>query len=476
MPGDEVREVFEAMLPQEEMDRLCQQCGVIERQRKLPLGMFVRAMVISAGTPGGAYQADILRAYLEFEVPPVARSAFYRWFDEPLEQLMAALAERAQAYARAQAVDLSGPLCGVTDWYIVDATTVRVRDALQEAFPGTGNYAAIQVHKVLSVGCGAPVRYHFSPAKEPDSRHLQIDESWRGYGLLADLAYASLDRLRACDTHGVRFVIRLKDNWKPKVDYLARGQITREFFPGTDLDGLLEREILRLDGRVIDADVHVGQGTQALSLRLVGVQGPKGYGFFLTNLPPRIGPRQVADLSRVRWEVELSIRLDQSVNRLDEIETEQPCTLKTLLYASLVASTLAALLAHTHNVKTRPQQAGAPRTEAPLHPRRLALQLAVSCQSIAQAFELKGAEATQRWNKIAELLTHSGKDPNWRRRPSVLDHLRGWKRQPLARKKPNSRDVSHGHVKAAASVDTYALETFRVNFLKRLAEVFFNLQ
>ena len=26
--------------------------------------------------PGGAYQADILRSYLEFEVPPVARSAF----------------------------------------------------------------------------------------------------------------------------------------------------------------------------------------------------------------------------------------------------------------------------------------------------------------------------------------------------------------------------------------------------------------
>ena len=109
MTGDEVRQVFEAMLPQEEIDRLCQQCGVIERQRKLNLGMFVRAMVISAGTPGGAYQADVLRSYLEFEVPPVARSAFYRWFDEPLERFMEALAERAQAYARAQPVDSGGP-------------------------------------------------------------------------------------------------------------------------------------------------------------------------------------------------------------------------------------------------------------------------------------------------------------------------------------------------------------------------------
>jgi len=446
MTGDEVREVFETMLPQEEIDRLCQQFGVIERQRKLNLEMFVRAMVISAGTPGGAYQADVLRSYLECEVPPVARSAFYQWFDEPLERFMEALAERAQAYARAQTVALSGPLCGVTDWSIVDATTVTVRDALREEFPGTGPYAAIKVHKVLSVGCGAPVRYHFSPAREHDSRHLQIDESWRGYGLLADLAYASLDRLQACDTHGVRYVIRLKDNWKPKVDYLARGQVTEAFFPGTDLDALLEDDTLVLDGRAIDADVHVGTGNARVHVRLVGVHTPKGYGFFLTNLPPRIGPRQVADLYRVRWEVELSIRLDTSVNRLDAIDAEQPCTLKTLLHASLIASTIAAILAHTHTVQTRPQQPGAPRTEAPLHPRRLALQLAVSCQSIAQAFELTGAEATQRWNKIAELLTHSGKDPNWRRRPSVLDHPRGWTRQPLARKKPKRGDASHGQV------------------------------
>ena len=435
MTGDEVRTVFEQMLPQNEIDRLCQQCGVIERQRKLNLGMLVRAMVISAGTPGGAYQADVLRSYLEFEVPRVTRAAFYRWFDAPLEQCMAALAEHALAYARAQQVDLPGPLSGVKDWYIVDSTTAMVRDALMDDFPGTGDYAAIKVHKVLSVGCGAPVRYHFSPAREHDSPHLEIDESWRGYGLLADLAYASLARLRACETYDVRFVIRLKDNWKPKVDYIARGQVTRQFFPGTDLDALLEEETLVLDGRAIDADVHVGGATNPLHLRLVGVHTPKGYCFFLTNLPPRIGPRQVADLYRVRWEVELSIKLDKSVHRLDEIDSERPCSLKTLLHASLIASSIAAILAHRHNLHTRPQQAGAPRTEAPLHTRLLALQLAVSCQSIAQAFDLQGAEAKQRWNKIAELLTHSGRDPNWRRRPSVLDQLRGWKRQPVARDK-----------------------------------------
>jgi putative transposase len=441
MTGEDVHQVFEAILPQEAIDRFCREGGVIERQRKLHLGMLARAMVIAAGTPGGAYQADILRSYLEFEVPQVARSAFYRWFDAPLERFMAALAAQALAYARAQQVDLSGVLGVVKDWYIVDSTTVTVRDALREEFPGAGAYAAIKVHKVLSVGCGAPVHYHFSPAREHDSRHLDIDAAWRGCGLLADLAYASLARLRACNTHRVRFVMRLKDNWQPKVDSIARGLVTQEFFPGTDLDVLLEEEILRLDGRAIDADVRVGNPKDPLHLRLVGIHTPKGYCFFLTNLPPRIGPRQVADLYRVRWEVELSIKLDKSVHRLDQIDAERPCSVKTLLHASLIASTIAAILAHTHNLQTRPPQAGAPRTEAPLHPRRLALQLAVSCQSIAQAFDLQGSEATQRWNKIAALLTHSGKDPNWRRRPSALDQLRGWKRQPVARRQSSQHSL-----------------------------------
>jgi hypothetical protein len=33
MTGEDVRHVFEAMLPRDEIDRLCMPCGVIERPR-----------------------------------------------------------------------------------------------------------------------------------------------------------------------------------------------------------------------------------------------------------------------------------------------------------------------------------------------------------------------------------------------------------------------------------------------------------
>jgi hypothetical protein len=363
---------------------------------------------------------------------------------------MAALADRSLTSARTPPVELSGPLGGVTAWDLVEATTVKVRDALRQEFAGTGGSAAITGHQVLSVGGGAPVRYPFRPARAHASRQLTREASWRGYGLLADLADARLARLQAGETSGVREVLRRKAQGQPKVDDRARGPVPEAVFPGAALDALLEDETLVLDGRAMDADGPGGRGKARVEARLVGVQTATGDGVFRTTLPPRMGPWQVADLYRVGGEVALSRRLAQAVNRLDAIDAEPPCTLKTLLPASRIASTLAALLAHTHTVHTRPQPPGAPRTEAPLHPRRLAWQLAVSCQSIAQAFELQGAEATHRWNKSAAWLTHSGKDPNGRRRPSVLDQLRGWKRQPVRRKQPNNRDVSHGHIKVAA--------------------------
>ena len=105
----------------------------------------------------------------------------------------------------------------------------------------------------------------------------------------------------------------------------------------------------------------------------------------------------MADLYRVRWEVELSMQVDKAVHRLDQIDAKRPCSVKTRLHASLMASMIAALLAHSHHMQTRPSQEGIARTEAPLHSRRLALQLAVSCQSMAQAFDLTGTAAKRRW-------------------------------------------------------------------------------
>jgi hypothetical protein len=41
--------------------------------------------------------------------------------------------------------------------------------------------------------------------------------------------------------------------------------------------------------------------------------------------------------------------------------------------------------------------------------------------------------------KSFEIIVHTGEDPSWRTRPSILDQLRGWCAAPAAKKKLSSR-------------------------------------
>lgn len=441
LDGNDVREVFNAVLPDDEIGRIVGEARFQERQRKLDAVRLVRATVIAAATGYGGRQADVMRLYFETGAPRVARGGFYAWFDPRFEASMASVARRAIGFVRDQLRDLP-PLLShyASDWHIVDSATIKLDDALLDEYPGTGDYAALKVHKRFSIGVGTLVDYHLSPARDHDAPHLTIDETWSGLGLLVDLGYASLKLISDCETHGVAFVMRLKDGWKPKVEHLARGEVSRTFFPGTDLDGLLEDDTLVLRGRVVDADVRIGPAGRSVCCRLVGVPAPDGsYRFYLTNLPPAVGPRQIADIYRVRWEIESDNKLDKSCNHIDGVRAQTGHTVRALVHASLTSSMLACLIAHRHRLKEGQRARLTERKSPPIHPQALARAMGSAAIKIATAFELDGNEARREWQFIAEYLQHLGEDPNWRTRPSILDQMRGWTITPG---KPRSARLS----------------------------------
>jgi len=435
--GTDVRELFGAVLPDEALVSLIDAAGFQQRERKCEALALVRSMVISASTGRGGRQAEVMTNYFGTGARAVVRGSFYRWFSPALEQVMEGVRDRALRYARAQPLDLPGALGQVVhDWHIVDSETVKLPRALSDEYPGAGDYAALKIHKRFSVGVGTTIDYHLSPAREHDSLHLTIDESWRGLGLLADLGFASLQRLQDCERHDVRYVIRLKEGWKPKVVTVVRGTVAQTFVPGTDLDLLLRDEVLHLDGKVIDADVLLGP--KRIAARLVGVPTPKGYCFFLTNLEAKVAPRTVADLYRVRWEIELDNKLDKSCCRLDEITARTGAAVRAMVHASMVASMLASLLAHHHRLRSAPPPArGAQRTKPPIHAQAIARQMAALAPFIARAFELRGRQADAEWDRFAQLLNRQT-DPNWRSRPSVLDQMRGWRVSPGRKKRSHA--------------------------------------
>jgi DDE family transposase len=435
MTGAKLRQMMETMLPDALLGEVADATGFHQRDRKRNAVKFLRTMLIAASSPSGGRQADIMRHYFEMGVERVVRGSFYDWFGPPLEAAMAKLAEIVMTWARAQPVDLPGILGDVVDWRIVDSETVVLNKRLLPEYPSTGDYAALKVHKTLSVGIGTTVAYHLSPAREHDSPHLRLDETWRGMGLLVDLGYASVARLRECQTYGVSVIIRLKDGWKPKVQRVARADLKKTFVPGTDLDLFLNDVYLEL-GNVVDVDVTVGAGD--LPVRLIGVRVPdKGYRFYLTNVGRRLGPHQIADLYRVRWEIETNNKLDKSSHRLEEIDAKRGPAVRAMVHASLISSVLVNSIVHTHN-RVTPTKADR-RTRPPLHAGLVARMLATAAFRITDTLELSADAAAAEWDKIAAIIVHASEDPNWRTRPSILDQLRGWCAVPAAKKKLSSR-------------------------------------
>lgn len=435
MPLNEAdaRKVFEAILPDDGLEEIVDAAGLEERTRKRDAVKLVRATVIAASTGHGGRQADVMRVYFESGAPQVVRGGFYAWFGPSFEKVMESVATRALEFVRKQGLDLPGILGrDVDDWHIVDSTTVRLDDRLMHVFPGAGDYAAAKIHKRFSVGRGTLFDYSISPAREHDAPHLVIDESWRGLGLLADLGYASLKLLADCQEHGVHFVIRLKDNWKPRVLAVGRGDFRKVFLPGTDLDVLFASDAIAMEGNAVDVDVELGRGGRTVRCRLVGVPVADGaYRFYLTSLPPATGPLQVADLYRVRWEIESDNKLDKSCSHLDGIGARTESSVRALIHASLVSSMIACSLVHLARLNDAPPpSAGAERTAPPLHPQTLARAMGSAAMMIAGAFDESGAKADLAWKKIAAHLSHLGTDPNWRRSPSILDQLRGWTISP----------------------------------------------
>jgi hypothetical protein len=375
--------------------------------------------------------------------------------DEEMAMLMELMLQEAMEYASSLPAYLPGILGTVDDWVAYDSETITLRDELAEEYPGTASLAAVKVHKELSLGRGCMTWGHFGPAREHDGPNLEVDESYRGKGLLVDLGYASLKFIHDCKKYDVRYVIRLKDNWKPRVTRITRGEVQGEFFSGSDLDVLLDEEVIVLGGRCVDADVVIGRGKKAVCARMVMIPGPEGYLIYLTNLPQGThGPRQVGDLYRVRFEIELDNKLDKSGAQLDQIRATTDASVRILLCAALLHSIVVDVLIHRDKLDRVKKEDD---RRAPLH--RLSLAYALRIRHALLLIMLLDPDTpAERWHRLAEAIAEEGRDPNWRSRPSVLDRLLGLtaprgrpRRKKLRHCKPCAAPYRTAHRSAAMS-------------------------
>src|SRR6185503_4859446 len=106
---------------------------------------------------------------------------------------------------------------------------------------------------------------------------------------------------------------------------------------------------------------------------------------------------------------------------------------------SLLHTTITRLIVHSEKLAIRKDSGrDNPACRAPLHPILVTRALASLRDRIA-GLVLDPAPRKQDWRALVDLIRHLGHDPNWRRRPSVLDTMQGLTAPPARRRRERAR-------------------------------------
>jgi putative transposase len=234
------------------------------------------------------------------------------------------------------------------DVLVPDGCAFKVAAALSGVYAGTGTDAELKLHAVYSVRAGGPTSVESSAGSIHDSdgfwpKHWEKDALY-----LWDLGFDSKERFIDAALAGAHVLQRLKSNSNPVV--LASYGPTGHARPVVDdlgrslrLGEACASGVLHTQ-RVLDLEVLIqDEKGRSVVARIVCVPFGGEDRYYLTTLPRSIfTPHDVAELYRVRWEVERMFRGWRGALRLDEvIRLSHPKSIIAAVTASLLAATLA---------------------------------------------------------------------------------------------------------------------------------------
>lgn len=345
-------------LPAAEVDALGSTTAFIQRVRVVTASLFVWSVVLSRfgnGRPG----FEQARRWFERLSRQLFPRPFQMRFKSPRAvALFEATFEQAVAPWRKHR-SVAHPLGKLfPDIFIWDATPVQLDDSLRKFFKGL-RMAASQVKVLLGISAFGlvPLAARIVPGHLNDSQLGPPVETLRkGTLVLFDNAFVTYDRLRSLDTAGMKYLCRMRIHAHAWITKVHAGpsrlfKALKNSPSGIDLRDVLSRE--KRIGKPWDIEVLMRPKSKdadptPVAMRLVIVPGPKGEQRpYLTNLDTCWSPAALAELYRLRWQIELVFKeLKQDLN-LRSVPTKDPHAAQVLLWASLIALAVSRTVAST---------------------------------------------------------------------------------------------------------------------------------
>jgi len=341
---------------------------LIERRRVHHAGLLIVSLILSAlqrSTDTEGRWLDAQRAYEAIGGAHSGKTSFRNNVRKLVPLMNRMLRRRLKKLAeRTPDTELRGRLMHFADVLVPDGCAFKVATALSGLYPGTGTAAELKLHAVHSVRAGGAVHIEQTAGSVHDSDGFWPDSWVQGALYLWDLGYENKERFIDAALAGAHVLQRLKSvsnpivlasygptgHARPVIDDVGRGLRLEE---ACATGALHSQQVLDLDVRIKDAN---GRSVMA---RVVCV--PFGEDrYYLTTLPREIfTAHDIAELYRVRWEVERMFRGWHGALRLDEVvRLSHPESIRAAVTASLLAATLAQDL--TRQVNALEQAAAIP--------------------------------------------------------------------------------------------------------------------
>ena len=341
------------MLDPERILALAEDMGISRRKRVHHAGLVIDSLVLSALQRSTDTEGRWLDAQRIYEALGGRRSGTTSFRNQvrKLCPVMHRLLRRrlTKLAGRAHDEGLRGRLEHFRDVLIADGCAFKIAGALSGVYAGTGTDAELKLHAVYSVSAGGCISIERTAGSVHDSDGLHPERWQSGALYLWDLGYNSYERVVEVVTAGAHMLQRLKVGANPIAlasygSTGARRDLHDEDGRPVHLDQACALGFVHQQ-RLLDLDVRIDDGRGAsVVARVVCVPFGGEDRYYLTTLPRAIfTPHDIAEIYRVRWEIERFFRGWRGALRLDEV---RHLANEESLDAAVTASLLAAALAH----------------------------------------------------------------------------------------------------------------------------------
>lgn len=353
---DKLVPALKSLLPQDHLDLLGRSVRFIRRLRAVRASLFVWSVVLSrfgSGTPGFEQArrwysklAGILLGprpfQMRFKGPAVVR-LFERAFNSAVRPWQLRPRPRHPLARR------------FADVVVVDSTLMQLNDSLRKAFKGA-RAAASSIKTLLTISVFGLVPLH-AQLIEGSAHDMTLfppldlfRKSDGGTLLLFDKGFVAYERLRSIAEARLHYLCPMRLNGNALILAVHRGPKYVRVALRRHPEGVWLRDLLPAGKKIQKAwDVEVvlwprteARSKEEVSTRLVLVPGPKGAQRpYLTTLNSREWtPAAVAEIYRLRWQVELVFKELKQFLNLQSLPSKDRHAVQVFAWASLIALAL----------------------------------------------------------------------------------------------------------------------------------------